>query len=210
MANQPANNFSKFPKPVIGMMGAPGSGKSLVASQFQSLGAQIIDADQLAREAFEQPAVIDQLRSWWGNDIFDQNNKIDRLAIAKHVFGNKSALDKLENLVHPVVGQLRTSQRSQAFNNPNVKFIVEDCPLLLEVNLDSECDKLVFVDAPFPIRLQRVQANRGWDEAELRKREKNQASLDTKRQRADYVISNDATEAHCLDQVRNIASLIFS
>ena len=199
----------KHAKPVIGMMGAPGAGKSWVAQQFENLGCCIIDADALARDAINQPEIQKQLCEWWGGDVIGRDGLINRIAIAKHVFGNRENLEKLENLVHPMVHQLRAELRTKAFKNSQFKAVIEDCPLLLEVGLDKECDVLVYVEAPWEARLQRVTANRGWDEAELRKREKNQALLDTKRQRADYIISNDADWAYCEAQVREIASKIF-
>ncbi|QQE11945.1 dephospho-CoA kinase [Planctomycetota bacterium] len=199
----------KYAKPVIGMMGAPGSGKSLVARQFEALGCYVIDADKLAKEAINQLEVQEELRKWWGEDVIGEDGLIDRVVVAKQVFENKANLERLEGLVHPVVGRLRSEEREKAFSDPEVKAVVEDCPLLIEVGLDEECDVLVYIDVPWEIRLKRVAETRGWDEAELRKREKNQALLDTKRQRADYVVSNDSDLAHCEGQVRGIASLIF-
>ncbi|WP_200761122.1 dephospho-CoA kinase [Poriferisphaera corsica] len=199
----------KYKKPVIGMMGAPGSGKSVVAHVLAELGCCVIDADQLAKDAINEQRVQEELKAWWGDDVIGDDGLVDRAFVAKRVFGDKANLGRLEGVVHPVVGQLREAAREEAFADEGVKAVVEDCPLLLEVGLDVECDVLIYVDASWESRLKRVQENRGWDEAELRKREKNQGSLDTKRRRADYVISNDAGLADTEAEVRRFASLIF-
>lgn len=71
--------------------------------------------------------------------------------------------------------------------------VIVDAPLLFEAGLDKECDAVVFVDTPRDSRLKRVQETRGWDEAELTRREKAQLPLEEKRKRADVVIANDGT-----------------
>ena len=94
-------------------------------------------------------------------------------------------------------------------NDPAVRAIVEDTPLLVEKNLDAQCDVLVFVHASEETRKQRVLATRGWDATELARREKNQCSLDTKRSMADYVVDNDAGLEECREHVRRVLSQIF-
>jgi dephospho-CoA kinase len=89
-----------------------------------------------------------------------------------------------------------------------VAAIVEDCPLLLESGVDASCDALVFVDSDFEARLARVARKRGWDRAELERRESLQAALDTKASRADYVVWNSSGEHERLEQVRLVLSSI--
>ena len=103
---------------------------------------------------------------------------------------------------------MRPCVRASAQADPDIVAIVEDCPLLLESKLDQNCDALVFVDTPDEIRLQRVLASRGWDAAELKKRDEQQFPLDTKRQAADYVISNGLDLAHLRTQVRHVLQSI--
>ena len=72
------------------------------------------------------------------------------------------------------------------------KAVVIDAPLLFEAALDEECDVVVFVDTPRQVRLERLKARSGWDEAELARREKAQLPLDAKRQRSDYSLDGSA------------------
>ncbi|WP_432800256.1 dephospho-CoA kinase [Poriferisphaera sp. WC338] len=196
-------------KPVVGMMGAPGSGKSLVASQFGELGMCVINADDLARAALKDRVVKDQLRELWGESVIGSDGEVDRAAVAERVFDDQESLRQLEAILHPIVHRGRKEMYRVAVADGSVRGMVEDCPLLLETGLDTHCDVLVYVDAPQAIRERRVRENRGWSPSELAEREKNQASLDTKRERADYVVSNDADQKHCMSQVRKIMSLIF-
>ena len=194
--------------PRIGLLGAPGSGKSLVAGQLASLGCVVIDSDVLAKRALDEPAVIEQLSAWWGDRVLADDGRIDRGAVAGIVFEDREQLDRLESLIHPIVHAGRAALRAKALADPSVRAIVEDSPLLIESGIDRECDVLIFVDAPLSVREARVSRTRGWGPEQLARREKNQMPLDMKRERADYVISNDAGEAHCLEQTRRVLSRI--
>ena len=203
-ADQLQNRSSGRSKPVIGIAGGIGSGKSLVARQFASLGCGVIDADQLSHQVLNQPQVQDQLRRWWGDEIIDAGGQVDRKAIGRRVFNAPDELRRLEELVHPGVHRLREAHRSRYEKDPSVIAIVEDCPLLFEVGLDRQCDVVVFVEARREVRLQRVKNKRGWTEQELASREKNQQPLDIKASRADYIVENSEGELQTFDQVRHI------
>ena len=195
-------------KPVIGLMGGIGSGKSLVAKQLESLGCGVIDADRLAREALDQPDVKQSLMSWWGQQMIGHDGRVDRRALGEIVFDDPEALRRLESLVHPIVHQGRAALRERYQQDPDCRAIVEDCPLLLEKGIDKGCDVVVFVEADESTRRSRVAKTRGWAAQELHRREKNQLGLDIKAQSADYIVSNDATEQDCLSQVRDVLTQI--
>lgn len=195
-------------KPIIGLVGGIGSGKSTIAGQFASLGCAVIDADRLARQALEEPGVKSQLAAWWGGEVLDEQGKVNRSAISRVVFDNAEQLHRLEALIHPLVHRRRTELRRQHQADPAVKAIVEDVPLLMEKGLERDCDVVVFVDASEAARRERVAANRGWTSEELSRRQKNQVSLDTKRKHAHYVVDNNADEACSLRQVRQLLTRI--
>ena len=87
---------------------------------------------------------------------------------------------------------------------PGTRALVIDAPLLLEVGLDRECDRIVFVDTPSEARAERVRASRGWTPEELARREDLQWPLDRKRGSADHVIRNDGDPASLRAQVRAV------
>ena len=200
MTNSPA----PMQKPVIGLMGGPGSGKSTVAGLFGEMGCAVIDADRLAHAALQVDGVKREIRERWGEGVLNSQGEIDRAALGKIVFEDEAALKHLESIVHPLVHEGRQREREQHQADPSVVAIVEDCPLLIESGLDKDCDALVFIDCADPIRLERVANSRGWDAVELKKRDEQQLPLDTKRRSADYVISNDETLARVREQVEHV------
>ena len=196
-------------KPVIGLVGGIGAGKSFVARQFARLGCAVIDSDELAKAALTDPAVRSRIVQRWGRRVLDSRGHVDRIALARIVFPEAAELRQLEQMIHPKVHELRADLRRRHEADPTVRAIVEDCPLLLEKDIAGQCDVTVFVDADRRVRLQRV-AERGWTDADLAQREKNQLGLDFKIGFADHVVDNNADEAHCIEQVRGVLSQILS
>lgn len=197
-------------KPIIGLAGGIGSGKSTVARLMGTMGGYVIDADALAREALGRPEIAERLVEWWGSEILDAEGRVDRRRVADRVFHDPAERQRLEQLIHPLVGEERDRRLNAARADPRVPFIVLDVPLLFEVGLDKACDYVFFIDADAEVRLRRVQQTRGWDRAELERREKNQASLDKKRDGSDGIITNNGDEAQCLAQIRSMLDRILS
>jgi dephospho-CoA kinase len=193
-------------KPIIGLLGGPGAGKSTIAADFARLGAGVIDADALSRQAMQAPEVRDQLLAWWGQQILDESGQVNRSAVGQRVFNDPEALKKLEGVIHPWVHARRQAERQRLAGDPDVTAIVEDSPLLIEAGLAEQCDVLVFIETPRAERLARLAAGRGWSDAELTRRENQQTPLDTKRRHADYVIDNHAGSAERQASVRRVFS----
>lgn len=191
-------------KPVIGLTGGIGSGKSFVARLLEQLGCGVVDADALSREGMGDETILEKVRLQWGDGVFDALGQLDRKALAGVVFVDPEQLKLLEGIIHPYVHQQRQAMRQRYFQDESVVAIVEDCPLLYEAGLDAQVDVIIFVAADEKIRLQRVQASRGWSAQELAKRQKNQLELDTKAKCADYVVNNSGGEKDCFDQVRHV------
>lgn len=179
-------------KSIIGIAGGIGSGKSLVAGLFAELGCLVISSDDQVREAYEQRDVKDVLRQWWGDSVFRDDGTINRSAIAAKVFTDPAQRQRLEELLHPRVKEMRDAVMSDKSHDPRVVAFIWDTPLLFETGLNTECDAVVFVDAPEEVRNHRLTSQRGWQESELPLREKSQLPLDSKREMSDYVISNAA------------------
>lgn len=175
--------------PTIGLVGAIGAGKSAAARILAEAGCAVADADAAVREILADPEVAATLRSWWGPRAVGADGAVDRRAVAEIVFGDPGERRRLEGLLHPLVAKRRAALFA-ASGGAAARVI--DAPLLLEAGLDRECDLVVFVDAPRELRLRRLRESRGWDEAELDRRERAQWPLDRKRARADHVIANDA------------------
>ena len=198
-------------KPIIGIAGGIGSGKSFVARLFGEMGCLVIDSDEQVRAAYLEPRVTDALRRWWGDEAFEPGTgEINRRFIGRKVFADEGERRRLEALIHPVVNEYRKAAMAAAADDPQVLAYVWDTPLLFETGLQRECDALVYVETPEEVRRERVARTRGWDAAELERRQKLQWPLDTKRQMSDYVVTNTADADYARGQVRDVLSRILA
>ena len=175
---------------VIGLAGGIGSGKSTIGKILSEMGYLVIDSDQLARAALDRPEVRATLISWWGPSAVNAEGKIDRAKVASIVFQRPEERARLEALVHPLVkhGREQVVERAGAEGRAGV---VVDAPLLFEAGSDKDVDRVLFVDTPRDVRLARIKQTRGWDEAELARREASQWPLEKKRALSHAVIRND-------------------
>jgi dephospho-CoA kinase len=194
-------------KPIIGIAGGIGSGKSTIAHMLGELGCFVVDADDLARKAYEKPQVVQTLQGWWGDEILRPDGSVDRRAISRRVFSDEEELRKLEALIHPLVDQARKEAMDEAIRkNPKIRAFVWDSPLLFETGQNARCDAVIFVEAPAAQRVARVRESRGWDAVELARRENLQWPLDKKREISDYVIVNTADADYARSQVNQVLS----
>ena len=193
-ATDPATASPVHPsKPVLGLTGAPGSGKSTVAYLLAQRGGGVIDADALARAAFDELPVRNRLREIFGPSVFSDDGSPNRAAIAQRVFADAVTRQRLEAVIHPRVAAGRAELHTRFAADPAVKFLVEDCPLLIETGLHDACNKVLLIDTPRDVRLARLAESRGWTDAQLAAREASQLPLDTRRQHAHHVLSNQGS-----------------
>jgi dephospho-CoA kinase len=190
-------------KPIIGLLGGIASGKSTVASAFQDLGCAIINADLLAHKALEQNSIRHQIITAFGPDVLAQDGSVNRAALGRLVFQHASKLAELNNLLHPWILTKCQAELKEHLKNPAILAVVLDMPLLLEVQWDTLCDHIVFVQAPKEMRLQRAK-KRGISDEILAEREFFQISLDKKANRADNILINDSDFSSLVRQVKTI------
>jgi dephospho-CoA kinase len=195
-------------KPIIGIAGGIGSGKSFVAQIFGELGCLVISSDDQVREAYRDPTVVATLRQWWGDEVLTPAGEVNKRVVAEKVFGQPAERERLEKLLHPMVNHAREQLMEAAASDPNVRAFVWDTPVLFVSGLNARCDAVVFVEAPQALRLARVAASRGWDAGELARREKSQMPLDSKRNLSQYVVENTADADAVRGQVRAVLSRI--
>jgi dephospho-CoA kinase len=193
---------------LIGLTGNIGSGKSTVAQLFSERGATIIDADILARRAVEvgTPA-YDRIVKRWGTSILAPDGRLDRAALRERVFGFPEELEALNEIVHPEVGRMRDRLVMEARQRGD-RIVVCDIPLLFEKNLADDFDRIVLVDAPRPIRLERLVKDRGLRETEAMEMIAAQMPAELKRARADFIIDNTGTLTELEERVANVWSTL--
>ncbi|MBN1124854.1 MAG: dephospho-CoA kinase [Sedimentisphaerales bacterium] len=179
-------------------------GKSTVAAEFTRQGCAVINADAIGHELLKEPSVRRLLIEAFGSDILDSSGMIDRRILGEKAFENRGTVERIEKILHPPILDECRKQIYKAQESIDYRAIVLDAPLLLETGIDKECDILVFVESDESIRSER-NLRRGDDfYARIKKREKFQISLDTKRQMADYIIDNNSGFSALAGQVARI------
>ncbi|MDQ6872957.1 MAG: dephospho-CoA kinase [Gemmatimonadota bacterium] len=177
----------------VGLTGNIASGKSEIANMLADRGATVIDADLLAREAVgpETQALKDIVKRW-GKDVLNDDGSLDRAALRRIVFADQSELDALNRIVHPGVTRLRDREIAHARERGD-PIVICVIPLLFERNIVEEFDAIVLVDAPRPLRLERLVATRGMEATDAMNMIASQMPAELKRARADYVIENNGS-----------------
>ncbi len=194
---------------LVGLTGNIASGKSTVAQLLSERGATIIDADVLARRAVERgSSAFDAIVRRWGTSVLAPDGHLDRAALRRTVFGNPKELEALNDIVHPEVERLRDKRIAEARSRGD-RIVVCDIPLLFEKKMVGIFDKIVLVDAPRPLRLERLVQDRGLRETEAMDMIAAQMPAELKRARADFVIDNAATLTELEQKVDDVwASLV--
>jgi dephospho-CoA kinase len=178
---------------LVGLTGNIASGKSTVAQLLSERGATIIDADVLARRAVERGTnAFDAIVRRWGTSVLAPDGHLDRAALRRVVFGNTKELEALNDIVHPEVERLRQTRIDEARARGD-RVVVCDIPLLFEKKIADRFERIILVDAPRPLRLERLVSDRGLRETEAMDMIAAQMPAELKRARADFVIDNSST-----------------
>jgi dephospho-CoA kinase len=195
------------PKPVIGLVGAIGAGKSTAGRCFAARGAHVIDADSLGHDALRQPEIVAELVKMWGEGIRKSDGSIDRREIGRIVFADPTQRNALEATVFPYIEERTHQEIFAAQVNPAVAFVLLDAAVLLEAGWGEMVDRLVYIDAPRPLRVARLAARSGWTETDLTAREAAQWSADEKKALVDAIVLNDAGSNELQRQVDGLLAL---
>ncbi len=189
----------------VGLTGGIGSGKSTVAELFEKLGARIVYADELAREAIAPgTSGFEKVIDLFGPELIGEDGRIKRQLLAAHVFGEPEALAALEEIIHPRVAAALGALR-QAID-PS-KIVIYETPLLVELEMMDRFDKVIVVLAPAVDRMVRLKA-RGLDDDDILARMGQQATDEERRAIADYVIENAGNLEFLEKQVAQVWSAL--
>jgi len=183
--------FRWGPKPVIGLIGGIGAGKSSAARCFEQRGGVVIDADAIGHRALEQPDIITKVVERWGEGVRKVDGSLDRRAIGRLVFANQKERKALEELVFPLIQEKIKTEIKKALDKPDIRFVVLDAAVLLEAGWNENVDRIVYVGAPRELRLARVSARSGWTERDLTSRETAQWPEEKKKAKSDVILVND-------------------
>jgi dephospho-CoA kinase len=175
---------------VIGVTGGIGSGKSTVANLFSSLGAPVIDADELARQVVApgQPA-YEEILQHFGTTILSKSGELDRRRLRERIFSEPAKRDRLEEIVHPRV----YAQMKRLLDCLEAPYAIVVVPLLIESGARDLVDRVLVVDSPEELQIERTQRRDGTTRAAVKKILAAQLDRSARLSAADDVIENDAS-----------------
>ena len=182
----------------IGLSGGIGSGKSSVARRMAAHGALVVDTDALAH-ALTAPggAAIPAIAAAFGDDMIGADGAMDRAKMRALVFGEPAQRQRLEAILHPMIGDATRAQASRASAGQPVVF---DVPLLAEsATWRARVDRVLIVDCSTDTQVARVVARSGWTPDAVRRTIAQQATRAQRRAIADAVIVNEALTLAQLD-----------
>ncbi|MQA83451.1 MAG: dephospho-CoA kinase [Streptosporangiales bacterium] len=186
----------------VGLTGGIGSGKSEVARRLAGHGAVVVDADQIAREVVAPGTRgLDAVVREFGRQVLRPDGSLDRERLGEIVFADPAKRERLNGIVHPLVGR-RAQELFEAA--PEDSVVVHDVPLLTENNLASRYDVVVVVDASVDTQVERLARFRGMSEEQARARISAQATREQRLAIADVVIDNDGSPEELDEQVRKL------
>jgi dephospho-CoA kinase len=188
---------------VVGLTGGIASGKSTVSAMFRALGAQVIDADQVARDVVEPgtPGLEEVARRFPG--VLDASGRLDRAALGERIFADPAERTALEAIVHPRIRE-EVARRTEAFARAGVQVVLYDAALLIENGLHRGMDGVILVSAPEAVQRARLAARDGLDAAAISARLGAQLPLADKRAHATWVVDNGGSLEETQAQVREI------
>lgn len=189
----PPQKFQLFhiDKPVIGLTGGIGSGKTAVSDWFADKGIDVVDADVVAHQIMQKgsptlQALVDALGDW----VVDESGEMDRAAVREHVFANNKALLTLESITHPAIRQEIKKQLRQVQS----QYAILSAPLLIEsyeAGLVSLCDRVLVVDVSEETQLERASRRDTQSVDKIKAIMANQLSRQARVEQADDVVCNN-------------------
>lgn len=185
----------------VGLTGGIASGKSLVADEFAALGVPVIDTDLLAREIVRPGTpVLDRVVAEFGAGVLDAAGALDRKRLRAIVFTDPLRRRRLEALLHPAI-VAEMERRAAASPAPYVLLVI---PLLVETGYAGRVDRVLVVDCPEALQLERLVERDAGTEAAARRILASQASREQRLAVADDVIDNSGS----LDSVRETVAAL--
>jgi dephospho-CoA kinase len=181
------NGKSKY---LIGLTGGIGSGKSVAADIFRSLGICVVDADTLARELVEPGQLaLEEIAAHFGKGILLKDGSLNRKALREIVFVEPEQRAWLESLLHPLIAALLDVRLEETDSD----YAILESPLLLETNQHKLVNRVLLIDVSEEIQLARSMARDGGDANTIRAIIAAQMSRTERSERADDIVTNEGS-----------------
>jgi dephospho-CoA kinase len=186
---------------LVGLTGGIASGKSTISAMLEKFGAEVIDADLVAREVVEPGTTgLKEVVATFGNGVLQSDGTLSRPALAELAFSDQEQRVKLESILHPLI-KVRTMERIAASQKPVVVYVV---PLLVEAEVDYPFDLVVTVEAGVEAQIQRLIASRGMSREQALSRIHAQASEAQRVARADVRLDGSLALPKLETEIRSL------
>ena len=177
---------------IIGLTGGIGSGKTIVAKLFETMGCIIYNSDESAKKIYFVKEIKQQVIQLLGKEAYINDFELNKVFIAQVIFSDKHKLQQLNAIIHPAVKQDFKSLVNQ-YSSETI--IIKETALLFEENISKEVDASILVTAPVELKIERVMKRNNLSRIEVEKRMLAQWTDEQKKLLATYVINNDGKEA---------------
>lgn len=192
----------------IGITGGIGCGKSMVLNMISdNYNVDIAEADKIGHLVMEKGMeAYNNIVKYFGKDILDVNESIDRKELGKIVFKDKEKLEKLNSFVHPAVKN-EIIRRKQLAKEKNKDFFVIEAALLIEAGYRDICDEFVYIYANEDVRRERLKSSRGLSDEKITEIMSNQLTEQEFRKYCDKIINNTGTKEATFDEIKKVLVL---
>ena len=191
---------------IIGLTGSIGMGKSTAGAILRRFGLPVYDADRAVHTLLAAGgAAVAPIEAAFPGTV--KRGAVDRQALGKQVFGDATALARLESITHPLVREVQLGFLKRAALG-RAPMVVLDIPLLFETGGDRRCDASILVTAPSFLQALRVLARPGMDAAKLAGIRARQMLEPEKRRRADFVVATGLDKGRTLRELKRIVTLL--
>lgn len=189
----------------VGVTGGIGSGKSVVCDIFKHLGIPVFNADIEAKKIMiSNVKVIDEIKQNFGSDIYTEDSVLDKKKLAKIIFNNNQALNKINSIVHPAV---KNEFDAWCIKHKNYSYVIEEAAILFESGAYKNMDKVINVTSPLELRLKRVVQRDKVKKEDVEARIAAQMNDDERNRRSDYIVYNDENQL-LIPQILKIHALL--
>lgn len=178
---------------VLGITGGIACGKSLICHFFRELGAAVLSADELAREAVRPgEEAYKEIVTHFGEEVLTAERCIDRTRLAEKIFQSPAKRHQLNQITHPAIGRLADRRINELRKNPDIPLIIYEAPLLFEAKAEARVDLVLVVTTTPEQQLERLMRRDNLSRKEALQRISAQMPLAEKISRADILVENNA------------------
>ena len=186
---------------IIGLTGGIGSGKTAVSDLFQDLGITIVDADLASRVVVEKGREeLNKISDHFGQDILTKEGELDRAKLREIIFNSEEEKLWLESLLHPAIA----AQIKMELDSSKSLYTILVSPLLLETEQKNFCTKVLVVDVPVEMQIQRTSERDNVSEEQIKSIIASQIDRDSRLEQADEVILNDGSIQDLKNKVKKL------